>query len=189
MLQHVFSTLVYGMIVYALLMVTVIVFWGIRALRFRYPEVTADNLESTIRGWLYHSGLSAQRVSDPAWIFGLMTTLPNGESLYVLQMKESRRFITFETNLAVSPDQQATLKALPPAFLEKLMREVVLKVFLARMALTIQMQLSEVSFSSQLAIIPGSMEEDFFDHLDDMDNAIILARDAISRATERVPGW
>jgi hypothetical protein len=187
MFQHVFSTLVYGMVVYALLMVSIIVFWGIRALRFRYPDVTADNLESTIRGWLYDSGLSAQRVSDPAWVFALLTTLPNGESLYVIQRKESRRLITLEARLAVSPEHQAILKAVPAAFLEKLMQEIALKVFLARMALTIQMQLSEVSFSSQLAITRGSMEDDFFEHLDDMDNAIILARDVISRTTERVP--
>jgi hypothetical protein len=111
MFQHAFNTLLYGMIGYALLSVSAIVFWGSRALRFRYPEVTADNLESTIRGWLCDSGLSAKRVSNPDWIFGLQTTLPVGESMYIIQMKERRHFIALEASLTLSPEHQAILKA------------------------------------------------------------------------------
>jgi hypothetical protein len=187
MFHHVFNMLLYGMIGYALLTVSVIVFWGIRALCFKHPEVTADDLESTIRGWLYDSGLSAKRVSDPAWNFGLLTTLPDGESVYVIQRKESRSFISFEASLAVSPEHQSILKAASKAHLEQLMQEIALKVFLARMVLTIRMRASDVSFLSKLAVRRGSMKDDFFDHLDDMDNAIILARDAISRVVEPGP--
>lgn len=187
MYHHVFSMLLYGMIGYALLTVSVIVFWGIRAFRFQQHEVTAGDLESTVRGWLYNSGLSARRVSDPAWSFGLLTTLPGGESISILQMKESPRLLTFEASLAVSPEHQSILKAAPKAHLEKLMQEIVLKAFLARMALTVRMRLSDVSFLSQLAITHGSMKDDFFDHLDDMGNAIILARDAIARVVEPGP--
>jgi hypothetical protein len=187
MFHHVFNTLLYGMIGYALLTVSGIVFWGIRALRFKHPEVTADDLESTIRGWLYDSGLSAKRVSDPAWIFGLLTTLPDGESVYVIQRKESRSLISFEASLDVSPEHQSILKAASKAKIEKLMQEIALKVFLSRMVLTIRMRASDVSFLSKLAVTRGSMKDDFFDHLDDMDNAIILARDAISRVVELGP--
>ena len=161
MFHHVFNALLYGMIGYALLTISGIVFWGIRAIRFKHPEVTADDLEWTIRGWLYDSGLSAQRVSDPAWIFGLLTTLPDGESVYVIQRKGSRSFISFEASLAVSPEHQSILKAAPKAQLEKLMQEIALKVFLARMVLTIRMRLSDVSFLSQLEITRGSMKDDF----------------------------
>ena len=187
MFQHAFNTLLYGMIGYALLSLSAIVFWCSRALRFRYPEVTADNLESTIRGWLCDSGLSAKRVSDPAWIFGLLTTLPDGESVYVIQRKESRSLISFEASLDVSPEHQSILKAASKAKIEKLMQEIALKVFLSRMVLTIRMRASDVSFLSKLAVTRGSMKDDFFDHLDDMDNAIILARDAISRVVELGP--
>jgi len=187
MFQHAFNTLLYGMIGYALLSLSAIVFWCSRALRFRYPEVTADNLESTIRGWLCDSGLSAKRVSDPAWIFGLQTTLPVGESIYIIQIKERRDFIALEASLTLSPENQAILKTLPTAYLEKLMQEVVLKFFLARMVLTIRMRRSDISFLSQLAITRGSMKDKFFEHLDNMDKAIILARDTIAHAVERAP--
>jgi hypothetical protein len=187
MFHHVFNTLLYGMIGYALLTVSGIVFWGIRALRFKHPEVTADDLESTIQGWLYDSGLSAKCVSDPAWMFGLLTRLPDGESVYVIQRKESRSFISFEASLDVSPEHQSILKAAPKAQIEKLMQEIALKVFLSRMVLTIRMRASDVSFLSKLAVTRSSMKGDFFDHLDDMDNAIILARDAISRVVEPGP--
>jgi hypothetical protein len=187
MFQHAFNTLLYGMIGYALLSLSAIVFWCSRALRFRYPEVTADNLESTIRGWLCDSGLSAKRVSDPAWIFGLQTTLPVGESIYIIQIKERRDFIALEASLTLSPENQAILKTLPTAYLEKLMQEVVLKFFLARMVLTIRMRRSDISFLSQLAITRGSMKDEFFEHLDNMDKAIILARDTIAHAVERAP--
>ena len=184
MFQH---ALLYGMIGYALLSVSAIVFWCSRALRFRDPVVTADNLESTIRGWLCDSGLSAKRISDPAWIFGLQTTLPVGESIYIIQIKERRHFISLEASLTLSPEHQAILKAVPRAYLEKLMQEVVLKVFLARMVLTIRMRLSDISFLSRLAITRGSMKDEFFEHLDNMDKAIILARDTIAHAVERAP--
>jgi hypothetical protein len=187
MFQHAFNTLLYGMIGYALLSLSAIVFWCSRALRFRYSEVTADNLESTIRGWLCDSGLSAKRVSDPAWIFGLQTTLPVGEPIYIIQIKERRDFIALEASLTLSPEHQAILKTLPTAYLEKLMQEVVLKVFLARMVLTIRMRRSDISFLSQLAITRGSMKDEFFEHLDNMDKAIILARDTIAHAVERAP--
>ena len=187
MFQHAFNTLLYGMIGYALLSVSAIVFWGSRALRFRCTEVTADNLESTIRGWLCDSGLSTKRVSNPAWIFGLQTTLPVGESIYIIQMKERRHFIALEASLTLSPEHQEILEAVPRAYFENLMQEVVLKVFLARMVLTIRMRLSDISFLSKLAITRGSMKDDFFEHLDNMDNAIILARDTIAHAVERAP--
>ena len=187
MFEHAFNTLLYGMIGYALLTVSVTVFWGIRALRFSYPEVTADKLESTIRGWLCDSGLSAKRVFNPAWVFGLQTTLPVGESMYIVQMKERRHFIALEASLTLSPEHQAILRTVPREYLEKLMQEVVLRVFLARMVLTIRMRLSDISFLSKLAITRGSMKGEFLEHLDNMENAIILARDTIAHAVERAP--
>ena len=36
---------------------------------------------------------------NPAWIFGLQTTLPVGESMYIIQMKERRHFIALEASL------------------------------------------------------------------------------------------
>lgn len=173
------------MIGFATLTVSVIVFWGSRALRSRYPEVTAVNLESTIRGWLFDSGLSAKRVSNPAWIFGLQTTLPVGESVYITQMKERPDFIALEASLTLSPEHQAILKAVPRAYLERLMQEVVLKVFLAEMLLTIRMRHTDISISSKFAITRGSMKDEFFEHLDNMDNAIVLARDTFAHAVER----
>jgi hypothetical protein len=185
MFQHAFSTLLYVMIGSVLMQAIIVAFWGIRALRFRQPDVITDNLESTIRGWLDGSGLSAKPVSDPTWNFGLLTTLPNGESIYVIQKKESPRFIAFQSSLAISPEHQAILKAMPIPHFEKLMQGVVLNVFLTKMALTIRTRLSDVSFSSQLAITTSPMEDEFLEHLDDMDNAIIVAHDAISLAVER----
>lgn len=68
-------------------------------------------------------------------MFGLQTTLPVRESVYIIQMKECRHFIALEARLTLSPEHQAILKAVPRAYLEKLMQEVVLKVFLAEMGL------------------------------------------------------
>ena len=70
---------------------------------------------------------------------------PNGESIYVVLMKEHRRSITLQANLDISPEHQAILKAMPGTYFEKLAQEVVLKVFLAKMVLAIRSRLSEVS--------------------------------------------
>ncbi len=180
------SMVFYGMVGYALLSAVLVGFWGIRALRFKQFDVAAGDLESTLRSWLQESGLCTQPVSDPAWNFRLLTTLPDGESIYIGQMKEHRRFITFQANLAIAAEDQAILKAMPSAYFEKLAQEVVLKVFLAKMVLAIRTRLSDVSLFSQLAIT-NLTEDEFLKHMDDMDNAILLARKIILQGVERAP--
>ena len=180
------SMVLHGIIGYALLSAIVVGFWGIRALRFKQLEVAGDNLEPTLRRWLEESGQNVKTASDAAWDFGLLTTLPDGESIYVVLMKEHRRFITFRANLDIPPAHQAILKAMPGMYFEKLAQEVVLKVFLAKMVLAIRTRLSEVSLFSQLAIADLT-EDAFFKHMDDMDNAILLARKIILLGVERAP--
>jgi hypothetical protein len=180
------SAVLYGMIGYALLSAVVVGFWSIRAIRFKQLDVAAGNLQPTLRKWLEDSGLSTKTASDPAWDFGLFTTMADGESIYIVQMKEHRRFVTFQANLAISPEHQAILKAMPGTYFEKLAQEVVLKVFLAKMVLAIRTRLSDVSLFSQLALTDLT-EDAFFKHLDDVDNAILLARKIIFLGVERAP--
>jgi hypothetical protein len=176
----------WGMIVYSLLSAIVVGFWGVRALRFKQVEVAGDNLEPSLRRWLEDSGRNVKTASDTAWDFGLLTKLPDGESIYVVLMKEHRRFITFQANLDIPSEHQAILKAMPGTYFEKLAQEVVLKVFLAKMVLAIRTRLSGVSLFSQLAIADLT-EDSFFKHLEDMDNAILLARKIILLGVERAP--
>ena len=187
MVHHAFSTFLYGMIGYALMIAIIVGFWGIRALRFRQFEVSANSLEPTIRGWLDDIDLSTKPASDPTWNFGLQTTLPDGESIHIIHLKERPGFITFQASLAISAEHQAILKAMPAAYFENLAQEVVLGVFLANMVLAIRTQFSDVSFFSQLTISTGFTEDDIIKHLRDMHNAIILARRAILLGVERAP--
>jgi len=175
------------MIGYALMSAIAVGFWVIRALRFSQHEVSANDLESTVRGWLDDFDLSTKPASDPAWSFGLLTTLPDGEQIHIIQMKQHPDFIAFQANLAISAEHQAVLKALPLAYFEKLAQEVVLGVFLANIMLAIRTGLSDVSFFSQLAITTDLTEDDLLKHVSDMNNAIILARKAILLGVERAP--
>ena len=151
MVQHVLSTFLYLMIGYVLMSAIVVGFWGVRAVRFRQPEVIANNLEATIRGWLNDFGMSTKPASDPTWNFGVLTALPYGGSVHIIQMKERPGFITFQSNLAISAEHQAVLKVMPIAYFEKLAREVVPAVFLANMVLAIERD-SAMSPFSRLAI-------------------------------------
>jgi hypothetical protein len=187
MVQHAFSTFLYGMIGYALISTIIVVFWGIRALRFRQPEVSANNLETTIRRWLDGLDLGSKSASDPTWNFGLLTALPGGESIHIIHMKEHPGFIAFQANLAICAEHQAILKAMPVAYFEKLAQEVVLGVFLANMALAIRTRLNGVAFFSQIAITTDLTEDALLKHLNDMESAIILARKAILLGVERAP--
>jgi len=180
------SIFLYGMMAYVLLSAIVVGFWGIRAIRFQQFEIAGGNVQPALCRWLEDSGLRTKIVCDPAWEFGLLTTMSDGEPIYIVQMKEHRRFITFQANLAIPAEQQAILKAMPSAYFEKLAQEVVLKVFLAKMVLAIRTRLSEVSLFSQVAI--NDLTEDaFFKHLDDLDSAILLARSMVLQAVERAP--
>ena len=89
-----------------------------------------------------------------------------------MQMKEHPGFITFQANLAISTEHQATLKAMPIVYFEELAQEIVLGVFLANVALTIRTRLSGVSFFSKLAITTDLTEDDLLEHLCDLDDAI-----------------
>jgi hypothetical protein len=180
------STVLYGMIAYALLSAIVVGFWGMRALRFKRLEVAGGNVQPTLCRWLEDAGLSTKPASDPAWDFGLLATMSDGEPVYIVQLKEHRRFITFQASLAIPAEQQAILKAMPGTYFEKLAEEVALTVFLAKMVLAIRTRLSEVSLFSQLAITDLT-EGAFFKHLDDMDNAILLARRIVLQGVERAP--
>jgi hypothetical protein len=187
MVQHAFNMVLYGVTGYTLMSAIVAGLWGIRALRFRRAEVRANILEPIIRGWLNDSGLSTKPTSNPTWNFGFLTTLPNGESIQVMQLKEHPGFITFQANLVISTEHQAILKAMPMAYFEKLAEEIVLGVFLAKVALAIRTRLSGVSFFSKLAIIADLTEDDFLKHVYDIDDAITLARKAILLGAARAP--
>jgi hypothetical protein len=180
------NTVLYGMIAYALLSAIVVGFWGIRALRFKQHEVAGGNLQPTLCRWLEDSGLRTKTASDPAWDFGLLTTLSDGEPIYIVQMKEHPRFVTFQANLVIPAEHQAILKAMPGRYFEQLAQDVVLKVFLAKMVLAVRTRLSEISLFSQLAI-SDLTEDAFFKHLDDIDNAILLARSIVLQGVERAP--
>jgi hypothetical protein len=187
MVQHGFSIVLYGATIYILMSAIAVGLWCIRALRLRQAEVRANSLEATIRGWLNDSDLSTKPASNPAWNFGFLTTLPNGESIHIMQMKEHPGFITFQANLAISTEHQAILKAMPLVYFEKLAQEIVLGVFLANVALAIQTRLSGVSFFSKLAIANDLTGDELLKHLYDIDNAISLARKAIFLAAARAP--
>ena len=180
------SIVLYGMIAYALLSATVVGFWGIRALRFKQFEVAGGNLQPTLCRWLEDSGLRAKTASDPAWDFGLLTTLSDGEPIYIVQMKEHPRFVTFQASLDIPAEHQSILKAMPGRYFEQFAQELVLKVFLAKMVLAVRTRLSGVSLFSQLAI-QDLTEDAFFKHLDDMDNAVLLARSIVLQGVERAP--
>jgi hypothetical protein len=187
MVQHAFSMVLYGMTGYILLSAIVAGLWGIRALRFRQAEVRASSLEPIIRGWLKESDLNTKPASNPMWNFGFLTTLPNGESIHIMQMKEHPGFMTFQANLAISTEHQAILKAMPMVYFEKLAEEIVLAVFLGNVALAIRTRLSGVSFFSKLAITTDLTEDDFLKHVYDIDDAITLARKAIFLGAARAP--
>jgi hypothetical protein len=187
MIQHAFNMVLCGIAGYTLTSGIVAGLWCIRGLRISKAEVRACSLEPIIRGWLNDSDLSTKPVSNPMWNFGFLTTLPNGESIHIMQMKEHSGFIAFEANLAISTEDQAVLKAMPLIYFEKLAQEIVLGVFLANVALAIRTRLSGVSFFSKLAITTDLTENDLLKHLYDLDYAITLARKAILLGAARAP--
>ena len=187
MFHHPLGAFFYGTIGYLLVQAVFVSFWAIRALRFRQAELIENDLESTIRGWLDESGLSPEPVSMPEWNFGLLTMLPDGESISIVQLKTPRHFLAFQANVAISPADQAILKAMPTAYFDNLAQEVVLKVFLAKMVLATRTRLCGVTLISQLAITPNLTKREFLRQMDDMRNAITLARNTILLGVERAP--
>jgi hypothetical protein len=187
MVHHVFSMALYVIIGYTLMNVILAGLWGMRALRFRQAEIRVNSLEPIVRRWLDDSDLSTKPLSNPAWNFGFITTLPNGESIHIMQTKEHPGFITFQADLAISTEHQAILKAMPIAYFENLAQEIVLGVFLANVALAIRTRLSGVSFYSKLTITTNLTKTDLLKHLYDIDEAMTLAGKAILLGVARAP--
>jgi hypothetical protein len=186
MLQHGFSMFLYWMIGYALINALFAGFWAFRA-RQLSPRLSANNVEATIRAWLDDYDLSTKPASDPSWNFGLLTTSPHGESIRIIQLKQDPGFIAFQAKLAISAEHQAILKAMPKAYFENLAQEVVLGVFLAKIVLAVQTQVTDITFFSQLAITTDLTKSEILRHINNMDSAIILARKAILLGVERAP--
>jgi hypothetical protein len=187
MVQHAISMVLYGTAGYILLSAIVAGLWGFRTLCFRKAEVSANSLEPIVRGWINASDLSTKPTFSPMGNFGFLTTLPNGELIHIMQVKEQPGFITFRANLAISTEHQAILKAMPKAYFETLAQEIVLGVFLANVAIAIETRLSGVSFFSKLAITTDLTEDDLLKHLYDIDDAITLARKVIFLGLARAP--
>lgn len=187
MVRHGFGMVLYGMTGYVLMSMIATGLWGIRVRRFRRTEVRASSLAATIRGWLNDADLSTEPISHPAWNFGFLTTMRNGDSIHIMQMKEHPGFITFQANLAISAEHQAILKAMPTVFFEKVAQEIVLGVFLANVALAIRTRLSGVSFFSKLAITTELTKHDLLKQVNDIHQAIALARKAILLGVARAP--
>ena len=187
MVQHAFSFVLYGTTGYILMSAIVTGLWAMRAHRLRQAEVRRNTLEPVIRGWLNDSDLSTKPACHPKWNFGFQTTLPNGESIHIMQMKEHPGFITFQANLAISTEHQTILKAVSIEYFEELAQEIVLGVFLANVTLAIRTRLSGVSFFSKLAITTDLTEDDLLKHLYDISEAITLARKAILLGVARAP--
>jgi hypothetical protein len=185
MLQHGFSTFLYWMTGYALINALGAGLWAIRA-RHLLPALNASDVEVTIQTWLDDFDLSTKSASDASWNFGLLTTSPDGESIHIIQMKQDPGFIVFYAKLAISAEHQAILKAMPKAYFENLAQEVVLGVFLAKIALAMQTRVTDITFFSQLAMIDLN-ESNLLRHINNIDSAIILARRAILLGVERAP--
>jgi hypothetical protein len=88
------------------------------------PQVTQDNAEANIRAWIDNFGWSLKKTEDPLAHWKLLITLENGTPISVGSPKKLDRYITLQTAVQLTPEQQAQMEK----FTAEENRQVVIEV-------------------------------------------------------------
>jgi len=156
-----------------------------RALLAR-PDTTPGNVEKNIRTWLDNFGLAVKKEVDPTMYFRLTVTLVNGNPLLVARPKARDHYLTFQSNLTLSPEHQAMMERMSGAQTERVLEELALELGRLQIGHAIQWPpFTGVMLIRLVPITADYTEAKFAASLDEMDLAINVARTATSLAIAR----
>jgi hypothetical protein len=153
----------------------------------REIQITPENSETVIRGWLENLRLSSRVLSAPERssdvIFSIEIRFQNGNPVDVQRLKSLDRYIVLGTNVYISSEHQAMWNQAGKEADSEIADELTLEMSRAR--LEFSANLPTVVTVLRRVPINGLTEGVFLQDVDDMDDAILLTRSALRLAIQR----
>jgi len=145
--------------------------------------MTQTNTEIAGSARFFSSLLGIQKQSDDKFNFIYLIALPSGRSVLVGNPKQREGYLQLEGTMALGPEHQAALKKLSPTQLESIMDEINLEMAIGKVGFGFVNGPTQAMFVSKAIPISSSLNENsFVGYLDEMDSALLLAREAIRLA-------
>jgi hypothetical protein len=150
------------------------------------PEITVDNVEQNIRTWLDTFKVGEQVESDETAYFTYAVTLANGNHVIVARSKGRDHYITFTASVMVSADHASLLAKMDANEAQQIEDEVDLDLAMFKIGRTmIGSPLKGVLIIKSVPITSSLTESEFASALDEMDNGLAVARQAIRTSIGR----
>lgn len=188
----------YGLVSAAMILIILI---GVRAwniLPTPASQITPENLESNVRKWLDTFSISSRKGQDLNCYFVFLVTLRNGNRVIVCRVTDPNlsKYLIIQGSLSVTPPLDKILDGMSQEKKEHLINEVGCE--LAKLRMTCDILLASKAYGAQIQRPPAiiivekrvpinnNLSEDLFmDRLDDINSAIMVARQVIVSGLER----
>jgi hypothetical protein len=181
-----FGVILYGLVGSSLVAVIWIAFIGIIILSKQPTQTTLENVEPYIRAWMDRFSLTVQKEVDQSSHFSYRVIIPQNINVSLKRTKAHDRYITIETGVNISPEDQP-IQSIIAKLSEEQSRHVRNELILEMARLNVQWNVSTLPLKDILLLklvpITSNLTEDvFFTHLIEMGNAVFVARASIIRA-------
>jgi len=161
-------------------------FTGRAILSQQSPETTPENVQKNIRAWLDTFKLGEQEQSDDNSYFNYVVALPNGNHVIVARPKARDHYITFTASVTVSQEHAVLLAKMNKDEAQQIADEVALDISMYKIGHSMvgPSPLKGVILIKGVPITSSLTESAFISHLDEMDNAVSVALEAIRTTIE-----
>jgi hypothetical protein len=163
----------------ALILVCIWAWKGIHSFPERRALITSENVEANIKTWLDEFQVSTKNSPNPSEDFGLVATLMNGDPIAIVRLKDHDRYIVFQTTLTISPEHLAMIDKMDSNQRLQLQQDLTTELARAKCDFGLSDPLKTVTLTARIPITPDLTEDEFLSKLDEMDDAIIIARNTI----------
>lgn len=185
------SPVLYGLLGSGSVAIILVAFYGLAAIpKKQRPQTTPENVEANLRVWLDAFGISTRKVTDQDSHFALIVTLNNGTPVAIVRSKKLDRYIVLQSTLTISPEHKTLLDKLSNGQKMQIREELAVEMARAKIGFTIEPSLepslSGITLTRRVPITTNLAEDTFMERIDEIDEAVILARNTIVLALERI---
>ena len=142
------------------------------------PTTNTNTIERDARRWLDNFGLSNKTIIDDSVYFALQAQMANG-TLIIARSKKRDRYLEMTAGMNLSPEHEVIVKSLTPERIKLISDSVIRQLALGRVNMVVTFPFKEIRFVRMIPIIKTLNESTFIEAVDDVDKAMLIARQTI----------
>jgi hypothetical protein len=182
------TPVLYGLVGFAAVFVLAFTLVGRSLISNRGPETTPENIESNIKDWADNLSLGIQREKNDNSYFTFVLSVPPGNrSVYVQRYKETKKYLTFHSEVVIGPDVQEIINKLSPSQRDQIRHEVEVALLTKGISFVLMSgRAALVGVAKPVPITSGLNEDVFASSIDELDKSTLLVREATFLALAHV---